>query len=91
MTGIYSIVDDEPAPFREWLPMLAATIGAEPPRHVPRWLGQLVGGEVGVVLMTETRGASNAKAKRDLGWTLRYPTWRKGFPASYTTEAARAA
>ena len=89
--GIYNVVDDEPAPVAEWLPLLAATIGAKEPRHVPRWLGQLVGGEVGVVLMTEIRGASNAKAKRELGWTLQYPTWRKGFPASYLAETSRAA
>ena len=77
--GVYNIVDDEPAPVREWLPALAAAIGAKPPRRVPRWLARLAAGEAGVVLMTETRGASNAKAKRELGWTLRYPSWRQGF------------
>ncbi len=82
--GIYNIVDDEPAPSREVLPALAAAIGAKPPRRVPRWLARLVAGEAGVVLMTEARGASNAKAKRDLGWALRYPSWRQGFPAVYS-------
>ena len=82
-TGIYNVVDDEPAPVRDWLPALAAVIGAKPPRRVPRWLARLLAGEVGVVLMTEVRGASNAKARRELGWTPRYPTWREGFPAAY--------
>jgi nucleoside-diphosphate-sugar epimerase len=81
--GIYNVVDDDPAPAREWLPELARTIGAKPPRRVPRWLARLVAGESGVVLMTEARGASNAKAKRELGWALRYPSWRQGFAASY--------
>jgi nucleoside-diphosphate-sugar epimerase len=82
--GIYNVVDDEPAPVREWLPALAAAIGAKPPRRVPRWLARLLAGEVGVAIMTEVRGASNAKAKRELDWTLRYPSWRQGFPAAYT-------
>jgi nucleoside-diphosphate-sugar epimerase len=81
--GIYNIVDDDPAPVREWLPALAATIGAKPPRRVPRLLARLVAGEPGVIMMTEIRGASNAKAKRELGWTLRYPSWRQGFVAAY--------
>jgi nucleoside-diphosphate-sugar epimerase len=81
--GIYNVVDDEPAAVREWLPALAATIDAKPPRRVPRWLARLVAGESGVVLMTEIRGASNAKAKRELGWSLRYPSWRQGFAAAY--------
>jgi 2-alkyl-3-oxoalkanoate reductase len=81
--GIYNVVDDEPAPVREWLPALAAAIGARPPRRVPRWLARLLAGEAGVALMTEIRGASNAKAKRELGWTLRYPSWREGFRAAY--------
>jgi nucleoside-diphosphate-sugar epimerase len=81
--GIYNVVDDEPAPVREWLPALADAIGAKPPRRVPRWLGRLAAGESGVALMTETRGASNAKAKRELGWTLRHPTWRRGFREAY--------
>ncbi len=77
--GLYNIVDDEPAPVREWLPALAAAIGAKPPRRVPRWLARLAAGEAGVVLMMEVRGASNQKAKRELGWTPRYPSWRDGF------------
>ena len=80
--GIYNIVDDEPAPVREWLPVLANALGAKPPRHVPRWLARLIAGE-GMVMMAESRGASNAKAKRELGWTLRYPSWRQGFTAAY--------
>jgi 2-alkyl-3-oxoalkanoate reductase len=82
--GIYNVVDDEPAPTREVLPALAAAIGAKPPRRVPSWLARLYAGEAGVVLMTEARGASNAKAKRDLGWALRFPSWRQGFPAVYS-------
>jgi nucleoside-diphosphate-sugar epimerase len=89
--GVYNVVDDEPAPVREWLPALAAAIGAKPPRHIPRWLARLVAGETAVVLMTECRGASNAKAKRLLGWSLRYPSWREGFPAAYGAEARLAA
>jgi nucleoside-diphosphate-sugar epimerase len=81
--GIYNIVDDEPAPVREWLPVLADALGAKPPRHAPRWLARLVAGEAAVMMGTESRGASNAKAKRELGWTLRYPSWRQGFPAAY--------
>jgi len=77
--GIYNIVDDEPAPVRDWLPVLAAAIGAKPPLRVPRWLARVVGGEAVVMMMTEARGASNAKAKRELGWALRHPTWRHGF------------
>ncbi len=77
--GIYNIVDDEPAPVSEWLPGLAAALGAKPPRHVPAWLGRLAGGEPTVSLMTRIRGASNAKAKRELGWTPRYASWREGF------------
>jgi 2-alkyl-3-oxoalkanoate reductase len=81
--GLFNVVDDEPAPVAEWLPALAESIGAPTPRRVPRWLGRLAAGEAGVALMTEVRGASNAKAKRELGWRLRHPTWREGFPASY--------
>jgi 2-alkyl-3-oxoalkanoate reductase len=81
--GVYNVVDDDPAPVREWLPVLAEAIGAKPPRHVPVWLARLMAGEVGVAMMTEVRGASNAKAKRELGWTLRYPSWRQGFEAAY--------
>ena len=82
--AIYNVVDDEPAPGREWLPVLAKTLGAKPPRHFPLWLARLLAGEVNAVLATEARGASNAKAKGELGWTLRYPSWRQGFAAVYT-------
>ena len=81
--GVYNVVDDDPAPVGEWLPALAEAIGAKPPRHVPVWLARTLAGDVGVALMTQVRGASNAKAKRELGWTLRYPSWRHGFPAAY--------
>ena len=81
--GIYNIVDDEPAPVSEWLPVLATALGAKPPRHFPTWLARLFAGEAAVVMGTESRGASNAKAKRELGWTLRHPTWREGFAAAY--------
>jgi 2-alkyl-3-oxoalkanoate reductase len=77
--GIYNVVDDDPAPVREWLPVLASALGAKPPRRVPRWLGRLLAGETVTVTMTEVRGASNAKAKRELDWRLRYPSWRQGF------------
>jgi 2-alkyl-3-oxoalkanoate reductase len=77
--GIYNVVDDEPAPVREWLPALASTLGAKPPRRLPRWLGRLAAGEAATVMMTEIRGASNAKAKRELDWQPRYASWRRGF------------
>ncbi|GIK77892.1 MAG: NAD(P)-dependent oxidoreductase [Thermoleophilia bacterium] len=77
--GIYNVVDDDPAPVREWLPYLARVLGAKPPRHLPAWVGRLTAGEHGVILMTAIRGASNAKAKRELDWVLRYPSWRQGF------------
>jgi nucleoside-diphosphate-sugar epimerase len=77
--GVYNVVDDEPAPVREWLPVLASALGAKPPRRIPRWLSRLVAGEVTTASMTDVRGASNAKAKRELGWQLRYPSWRLGF------------
>jgi 2-alkyl-3-oxoalkanoate reductase len=79
--GVYNVVDDEPAPAREWLPTLADAVGAKPPRHVPRWMGRLLAGEALTAMMTEARGASNQKAKRELGWELRYPSWRQGFVA----------
>jgi nucleoside-diphosphate-sugar epimerase len=89
--GLYNIVDDEPASTSEWLPYLAELLGAKPPRHVPEWLGRLVAGEQVVSMMTEARGASNAKAKRELGWKLLYPTWREGFVRCLTDEQARSA
>jgi nucleoside-diphosphate-sugar epimerase len=83
--AIYNIVDDEPAAVREWLPVLADALGAKPPRHFPRWLARLFAGEAVVMLGTESRGASNAKAKSELGWTPRYPSWRQGFAAAYAS------
>jgi nucleoside-diphosphate-sugar epimerase len=77
--GIYNVVDDEPAPVSEWLPVLAKAVGAKPPRRVPLWLARIVGGDVVSIMMSELRGSSNAKAKRELGWELRYPSWRDGF------------
>jgi nucleoside-diphosphate-sugar epimerase len=89
--AIYNIVDGVPAPVREWLQVLAKALGAKPPRHFPVWLARLFAGEVGVMMGTDSRGASNAKAKRELGWTLRYPTWRQGFVEAYATPAASTA
>jgi nucleoside-diphosphate-sugar epimerase len=80
--AIYNITDDEPAPMRDWLPALAAATSAKPPYHLPAWVGSLFLGKT-LTMMTEARGASNAKAKREMGWTLRYPTWRAGFLAAY--------
>jgi nucleoside-diphosphate-sugar epimerase len=77
--GVYNIVDDEPAPASEWLPYLAESAGAKPPRRFPAWLARLFAGDLAVSMMTEGRGFSNAKAKRELGWALRYPSWRDGF------------
>ncbi len=77
--GVFNIVDDEPAPASEWLPYLAECAGAKPPRRIPAWLARLLAGEMVVGMMTEGRGFSNAKAKRELGWELRYPSWRQGF------------
>jgi nucleoside-diphosphate-sugar epimerase len=77
--GIYNVVDDEPAAARDWMPVLARALGAKPPRHVPRWLGRLLAGQAATIMMTEVRGASNDKAKRELGWTPRYASWRQGF------------
>jgi len=78
-TGIYNVVDDEPAPVAEWLPDLAASLGAKPPRHVPVWLARLLIGDGGVSMMTQIRGGANAKAKRELGWEPLYPSWRRAF------------
>ena len=77
--GVYNVVDDEPARVSEWLPALAAAVGAKPPRHLPAWLGRLAAGEVGVSMMTQIRGTSNARIKRELGWRPRYATYREGF------------
>jgi len=79
--GLYNVVDDEPATVAEWVPYLASCLNAKPPMRAPAWLGRLLGGEMIVSWMTEGRGASNEKAKRELGWTPKYPSWRDGFPA----------
>ncbi len=89
--AIYNVVDDEPAPFRDWLPVVARALAAPPPRRVPRWLARLFAGEAIVTMATEGRGASNARAKRELGWTLRYPSWRQGFVAAFANRAPAAA
>ena len=78
-TGVFNIVDDEPAPASEWLPYLAACAGAKRPMRVPKWVARLLAGDMAVIMMTEGRGFSNAKAKRELGWKLRHPSWRQGF------------
>jgi nucleoside-diphosphate-sugar epimerase len=77
--GVFNIVDDEPAPASEWLPYLADCVGAKPPMRLPVWLAQLAAGEVAVSMLTRTRGSSNARAKRELAWELRWPSWRQGF------------
>jgi len=79
--GIYNVVDDDPAPVADWLPALAKDLGAPKPLPLPRFVGRLFAGEAGAVMMTDIRGASNAKAKRELGWEPRHPTWREGFAA----------
>jgi 2-alkyl-3-oxoalkanoate reductase len=81
--AIYNIVDDEPAPMCEWLPALAEALGAKPPRRVPSWLAGLIAGQGMVTMAAESRGASNARAKKELDWTPRYPSWREGFTAAY--------
>jgi nucleoside-diphosphate-sugar epimerase len=80
--GVYNIVDDDPAPVAEWLPALADRLGAKKPMHVPRFVGRLFAGRAGAAMMTEIRGASNAKAKRELGWKPAHPSWRDGFTES---------
>ena len=77
--GIYNIVDDDPAPSGEFIPAIAEALGAPKPLRIPAWLGRLLAGDVAVTMMTEGRGSSNAKAKRELGWTPRYASWREGF------------
>jgi nucleoside-diphosphate-sugar epimerase len=77
--GVFNIVDDEPAPASEWLPYLADCVGAKPPLRLPVWVARLAAGEVAVSMLTRTRGSSNARAKRELGWELRWPSWRQGF------------
>ncbi len=90
-SGVYNIVDDDPAPVREWLPAMAAILGAKPPFRVPAWLARLAAGEHLVVMMTESRAGSNAKAKRELGWRPRHPSWRQGFAEIVQQEARLAA
>ena len=85
-------MDDDPAPVVEWLPVLAKALGAPPPRHAPVWLGKLLAGSIAVSMMTEARGSSNAKAKRELGWQPKYSSWRQGFAAlGAAAEPAKAA
>jgi nucleoside-diphosphate-sugar epimerase len=84
--GAYNVVDDEPAPVAEWLPTLAQTLGAKKPMRVPRLIGRLFAGEAGVVMMTEVRGSSNAKAKRELAWRPAHPSWRQGFARMAVSE-----
>jgi nucleoside-diphosphate-sugar epimerase len=86
--GVYNIVDDEPAPAAQWLPYLADVLGARPPYRLPVWLGRLAAGEVGASLLTQIRGSSNAKARRELGWQPVWPSWREGFRAGLTDAAA---
>jgi nucleoside-diphosphate-sugar epimerase len=88
-TGTFNIVDDVPAPASEWMPFVARLLGAKPPRHVPSWLARMVAGQGMVMMADGSRGASNAKAKRELGWTLRYPSWRRGFAAAYGQYSSR--
>jgi nucleoside-diphosphate-sugar epimerase len=87
--GIYNIVDDDPAPMNEWVPELAKLLGAKPPRRMPVWIARLFAGDLGEIMGTTARGVSNAKAKREFGWTLRYPSWRQGFAAAYATPAPK--
>jgi 2-alkyl-3-oxoalkanoate reductase len=84
--GVYNVVDDEPAPAREWLPALAEAVGAKPPRRFPRWVARILAGEALTTMMTEARGGSNSKAKRELGWQPRYASWRQGFATGLTRE-----
>jgi nucleoside-diphosphate-sugar epimerase len=81
--AIYNIVDDDPAPMRDWLPGLAQDVGAKPPRHFPIWLARPLAGK-SLAMMSEARGASNTKAKEELGWRPQYPSWRDGFAAAYS-------
>jgi nucleoside-diphosphate-sugar epimerase len=80
--GVYNVVDDEPAPMSEWLPVYAEALGAKRPMRVPRFIARLVAGKEAVAFATTLRGASNAKAKRELGWEPRHPSWRQGFGES---------
>ncbi len=86
--GVYNVVDDDPAPASEWLPYLADCVGAKPPLRLPVWLARVAAGEVAVSMLTRTRGSSNARAKRELGWQLRWPSWRQGFRDGLATEGS---
>ena len=88
--GVYNVADDEPAPVREWLPALAAAVVSKPPLRLPAWLGRLVAGEAAVSMMTQIRGSSNAKARRELGWEPAWPSWRDGFARGLHTTAGPA-
>jgi nucleoside-diphosphate-sugar epimerase len=85
--GVFNIVDDEPAPASEWLPYLAECVGAKPPLRLPVWVARLAAGDVAVSMLTRTRGSSNARAKRELGWQLRWPSWRQGFKDGLAEDA----
>jgi nucleoside-diphosphate-sugar epimerase len=89
--SVYNVCDDEPAPVREWLPFLARAAGAPAPRRVPLWLVRMLAGEAGVALLTDARGADNARAKAELGWAPRWATWRDGFPAALASEPGASA
>ena len=89
--GLYNVVNDEPATVAEWLPFLAQALGAKPPYHIPAWLGRLAAGEVGISMMTQARGCANAKAKRELGWQLQWPSWRQGFTRGLAAPATSSA
>jgi nucleoside-diphosphate-sugar epimerase len=89
--GVYNVVDDDPAPVAQWLPTLAQILGAKTPMHVPRFVGRIFTGQLGVAYMTEIRGASNAKAKRELGWQPEHPSWRQGFREASETGIAKPA
>ncbi len=89
--GVVNVADDDPAPAAVWLPAIAQAVGAPPPRHIPAWIGRLAAGEAGVSMFTRIRGASNEKARRELGWRLRYPTWRTGFEEGLADAPQRAA
>lgn len=85
-SGVYNVVDDEPAPVREMFPVLAAAVGAPPPRHLPVWLARPLAGDALVSMMTRARGSSNARARHDLDWAPRWPTWRDGFGAALAAD-----
>ena len=86
-SGAYNVVDDHPARVSEWLPALAEAIGAPKPMRVPAWIARLVAGSYGASVMTSAQGASNEKAKRELGWEPRYSHWREGFAHAFETSA----